>query len=283
MLRLVDEITSAESVRPISEHVMLHLRHGGDSDTVHLLGYSGDRLDAYAHVDLSDRVAGPAAEVAVVTTGDGPTAGSLLLERLASEFGPGLRIWAHGEHTQLRRLAEAAGLTPTRVLLQMRRSLYSALPPPRWPDGVTVRTFVVGQDEAAWLGVNNRAFADHPDQSGWTMDDVKVREAEPWFDPAGFFLAERHGELVGFHWTKVHGSTGHDHEPIGEVYVVGVDPVMQGQRLGSALTSRGLEHLRDRGLAQVMLYVDEDNSAAVTVYERLGFARWDADVCYRPG
>jgi mycothiol synthase len=159
-----------------------------------------------------------------------------------------------------------------------------------FPEGVTVRTFSVGADEAAWLDVNGKAFASHPEQGAWTAEDLSLREREPWFDPDGFFLAERDGKLVGFHWTKVHGPADNEHpaapghEAIGEVYVVGVDPAGQGGGLGRALTLAGLHYLRSRGLPEVMLYVDEDNRAAVRLYESLGFTHEGTDAMFRhPG
>jgi mycothiol synthase len=165
----------------------------------------------------------------------------------------------------------------------MRRSLLAPLAAPELPDGIRLRPFVVGADEAEFLRVNNAAFDWHPEQGGWDLDQVKLREAEPWFDPEGFLLAvDDEDRLLGFHWTKVHAhdGNGRDHEPIGEVYVLGVDPAARGMRLGSALTLAGLQHLRDRGLRQVMLYVEGDNDAAVRVYRDLGFTRWDTDVSY---
>jgi mycothiol synthase len=167
------------------------------------------------------------------------------------------------------------------VLLQLRRPLSEPIPEPRFPDDVTLRTFRPGHDDAAWLAVNARAFAHHPEQGAWTERDLKIREAEPWFDPAGFLLAERAGELLGFHWTKVHGADGHEHGPIGEVYVLGVDPSAQGLGLGRSLTLAGLRYLRERGLTQAMLYVDESNTAALALYTRLGFTRWATDVSFQ--
>lgn len=144
------------------------------------------------------------------------------------------------------------------------------------PEGVTVRTFEPGRDDAAWLAVNRAAFAHHPEQGSLTQQDLDDRKAEPWFDPKGFFLAERDGEIVGFHWTKVHAE-----ERIGEVYVVGVLPEAQGGGLGKALTSIGLHHLAAETLPTAMLYVDTDNTAAVTVYERMGFTTHEVDLMYR--
>jgi mycothiol synthase len=155
---------------------------------------------------------------------------------------------------------------------------------PRVPQGVVIRTFRVGSDEDAWIAINSRAFSHHPEQGGWTRADLELREREPWFDPDGFYLAERDGRLAGFHWTKVHAAAG-GQDAIGEVYVVGVDPDEQGTGLGRALTLIGLRHLRDSGLPEVMLYVDGENAPAIRLYESLGFTRWHTDVMYtrRPG
>lgn len=169
------------------------------------------------------------------------------------------------------------GLTLFRELRQMRRPLTNLeLPEPVLPAGVRIRTFVPGQDDEAWLAVNAAAFAHHPEQGSLTQRDLDDRKAESWFDPAGFFLAFRGDELVGFHWTKVHAQ-----ERLGEVYVVGVAPAGQGGGLGKALTATGLRHLAAAGLPTAMLYVDADNKAAVSVYERLGFTTYETDLMYR--
>lgn len=295
VLELVAVATTVDGTAPLSEHVLLHVRHGGDTDAAHLLARDGDpgALVGFAHLDVTDPVAGGAGELAVHPRRRREGVGSLLveamLERAArSARGGRLRLWAHGEHPGAVALAARHGFVRARVLWQMRRSLLAPLPAPRLPEGVRLRPFVVGQDEAEFLRVNNAAFDWHPEQGGWDVSQVKLREAEPWFDPAGFLLAvDESDRLLGFHWTKVHGSDGghgeapgHSHEPIGEVYVLGVDPAARGRRLGAALTLAGLRHLRDRGLRQVMLYVEADNDAAVRVYRDLGFTHWDTDVSF---
>jgi len=188
---------------------------------------------------------------------------------------PTVRFWAHGDLPGARAFAERNGLKRIRVLWQMRRTLAEPLPEAPLPAGVTLRHFRPGVDEEAWLKVNARAFADHPEQGRWTADDLQLREAEPWFDPAGFLLAvDIEDTLLGFHWTKVHP------EGIGEVYVLGVDPGGHRRGLGSALTVAGLEYLASRGLDTAMLYTDESNAAAVRLYRRLGFEVASTDVSY---
>ncbi|WP_327087871.1 mycothiol synthase [Nonomuraea sp. NBC_01738] len=280
VLGVVEAATAADGVSPLNEHVLLHLRYGGDPRARSLLLYDGDALAGYAHVDPTDEVEGPSGELVIHPAHRRRGLATLLLREVLDLADGRLRLWAHGDHAGAGELAASLGFERARSLWKMRRSLSAPLPDPVIPEGVRLRTFVPGQDEEAWLKVNAAAFAHHPEQGAWTLDDVLHREAESWFDPSGFFLAERDSRLVGFHWTKIHGSSDHGHEPLGEVYVVGVDPSQQGTGLGKALTLAGLAHLRARGLAHAMLYVDEANTAAIRLYESLGFSRWDIDVMY---
>jgi len=295
---MVQRATDADGVSPLSEHVMLHLRHGGDAPVRNLVAYLDDEqtVAGYAHLDVTDRVEGSSAELVVDPRYRNRGVGrALATAALAATPDGRLRLWAHGAHPGASKLARSLGLTRMRNLWQLRRSLRRALPSYDVPDGVTLRTFVPGEDDDAWVRLNAAAFRGHPEQGGWTVDDLHRRMAEPWFDPHGFFLAERGERLVGFHWTKVHGNDHgylphehhagdpHGHEPIGEVYVVGVDPAVQGHGLGRVLTLVGLHHLRGLGLSDVMLYVDAQNASAIQLYERLGFIRWDSDVMYSTG
>lgn len=282
VLALVEEATESDGVRPLNEHVMLHLRYGGDPQARSLLIWNGAALAGYAHVDPTDEVEGPSVELVIRPAQRRQGYGARLLSAVMELTDGRPRLWAHGDHAGAGALAAAFGFERVRSLWQMRRSLFAPLAAYSLPPGVSLRAFVPGQDEESWLKVNAAAFAHHPEQGAWTMDDLLRREQEPWFDPAGFFLAFRDDKLAGFHWTKIHGSSDHGHEPLGEVYVVGVDPAQQGTGLGKSLTLAGLSHLRSRGLAQAMLYVDEANTAAIRLYESLGFNRWDVDVMYAP-
>ncbi|MFB9905071.1 mycothiol synthase [Allokutzneria oryzae] len=280
---LVAAAAEVDGRAPIGEHVMMNL---GNGEGNHLVATErpGGPVVGYAYLDLTgDNDGNVVAELAVHPSHRRQGTGSALVEGLLAKAPDpaALRIWAHGETPAATRLAEKFGLRRARELWRMRRPLSDAEPLPTraTPEGVVLRTFRPGADEAAMVAVNNRAFSWHPEQGGWTEEDVRAREAEDWFDADGFFLAERDGRVIGFHWTKVHpASPGTGGEPIGEVYVVGIDPDAQGGGLGSVLTLAGLHHLRSLGLPAVMLYVESDNTSAIRVYQKLGFDKWDADV-----
>lgn len=215
--------------------------------------------------------------------------GAALVAALAAQTPlDSLQAWSHGNHEAAARLAQHHGFSPVRELWRMRLVHDAGLPPAEMPSGYRLRAFVPGQDEQAWLAANAAAFADHAEQGSLTASDLRARMDEDWFDPEGFLIAEaQDSSIAGFHWTKVHPAlkspTTGEHQAVGEVYVVGVVPSAQGTGLGRALTVAGIEHLRSRGLSAVMLYVDADNTAAVALYRKLGFTRWDVDVMYAHG
>jgi mycothiol synthase len=264
-LEVTDEAAEADGVRPMGESALLRLRDGRGA----VLAYDGDTLAGVAVLD------GDTGELAVRPSLRRRGHGRALLTALAGQ-AESLNVWAHGELPAAVALADALGFERFRALWQMRRSLDAPLPEVTVPSGVRLRAFEPGRDEDAWLRTNARAFAHHPEQGRWTRADIERREREPWFSPEGFFLAERDGELLGFHWTKVHADG-----PIGEVYVVGVDPDAQGLGLGRVLTLAGLRHLQSLGLPAVLLYVDESNTAATALYGKLGFELHTTDAMYR--
>jgi mycothiol synthase len=171
-------------------------------------------------------------------------------------------------------LAASAGFSRARSLWQMARPLTEMPPEPRIPSGVVVDTFVPGLDDEEWVRLNGRAFADHPEQGRLTLADLQQRMAQPWFDPAGFFVARRAAGMVGFHWTKQH------EDQLGEVYVLGVDPQSGGRGLGRALLAVGLTHLKRLGNTKVQLYVEADHGAAIALYSAYGFRVVRRDVMY---
>jgi mycothiol synthase len=212
---------------------------------------------------------------------DAEPLGSLLLGSLLEEVGTlgggQVYFWAPRASAVHDHIAEANGLEVGRDLIQMRVPLPLAPQPDRAGEALVTQPFRPGHDEDAWLAVNNRAFATHPEQGGWSVEDLVGREQEPWFDPAGFLLFEVDGRLAGSCWTKVH----RDNDPtLGEIYVISVDPDFQGRGLGRLLTAAGLSWLAEAGIQVGMLYVDGDNVAAVELYRSMGFVDDHVDRAY---
>lgn len=284
---LVSAATEFDGVAPVGEQVLRELGH---DRTGHLLVTGARPGTLFGYLNLSPPHDGGAgmAELVVHPQARRRGIGAALIRATVTRTAGRNRFWAHGTLEPARATAAALGLVPVRELRQMRRSLrdlpesVSAVP------GVQIRTYDGTADDAELLRVNNAAFAYHPEQGGWTEAELAERRREPWFDPAGLFLAfgapgsDESGTLLGFHWTKVHL----ERPGLGEVYVVGVDPSAQGRGLGQALTAIGIRSLADRLAASaeptVMLYVESDNMAAVRTYERLGFTTYSVDTAYAP-
>ncbi|MDT5388114.1 MAG: mycothiol synthase [Mycobacterium sp.] len=266
--------TAHDGVAPVGDQVLRELSH---DRTRHLVAEDGGTVVGYLNLVPATADSTAMAELVVHPTARRRRIGAALIRTGLTEGGAGARVWAHGDLEPARATAAALGLASARQLLQMRRSL-ADLPADPIPDGVRVATYPGPDADEELLRVNNAAFAWHPEQGGWTEAEVAERRAEPWFDPAGLFLAtdEESGKMLGFHWTKVHGPQ------LGEVYVVAVDPTTQGRGIGALLTLVGLRHLAGRlgAKSTVMLYVEANNSAAVRTYRKLGFEVFGTDVAY---
>jgi len=214
------------------------------------VGLSRDARGPVVEVDASGHDAAEVAEAVSAALGDHSDE-----ETIAA--------WVDHPSTALDDAMSNAWLSPVRDLYVMDIHL-----PLSSRSTIVTRSFEPGVDEAAWVSMNNRAFAWHREQSGWTLDDVRDRMNEPWFDASGFLIHEVAGQLLGFCWTKIHPAL---EPPSGEIYVIAVDPDGQGRGLGRALTMAGLESIHSRGLARGFLYVDADNTKAVSLYVDLGF------------
>ncbi len=288
VLALIAAASDFDGIPPVSEHILLHLRHGGDKSDTHFVAEMNGKVVGYAHLDLTDKVEGPSAEFVVDPSHRKAGVGQSLLKALQESAGDMLRLWSHGDLTEARNIAERNGFERVRTVIQMRRSLND--PIPELTQGIAIRNFLPDIDNEEWIALNNRIFTDHPEQGNWSSRDLEVRIKEDWFDPQGFLISEDAGKMTGFCWTKIHGGhthkhshdeAEHDHDPIGEIYIMGVDSTHAGKGIGRAVTIAGLRHMRYQGIFSAMLYVDANNSAAIKLYQSLGFTEWGRDVLYR--
>ena len=265
----VGRVTATLGRRPLSDHLWLDL-HAGGSDGFHLVRVS-DAGGPVAIAQISAANEGSSLEVVVdpaLAPGERRAVRNDVIATAIDAFrragGGRLTWWLDDPGEEELALAAAAGLAPVRSLHEMRRTL----PHERHAE-IATRSFRPGLDDEEWVRVNNRAFAGHGEQGGWTTETLALRRAEPWFDPDGFRIHEHDGRIAAFCWTKVHAET----DPvIGEIYVIAVDPEHHGAGLGTQLTLAGLDSLTDRDIGVASLYVDADNTAAVALYDRLGFA-----------
>jgi mycothiol synthase len=281
VLDLISRTTHHDGTPPIAEHILLHLRYGGDKADSHLLVEKDNQIIGYAHLDQTDLVAGPSVELVVDPSYRGAGVGKALLSEATKICGETLRLWVHGEAEVAHNLAASFNFEKIRIVMQMSKSLADIQPLPIIDKEIIIRSFLPGIDSDDWLKLNNKVFKDHPEQGGWQLSDLNHRLSEEWFDEKGFFIVEKNKQVIASTWTKVHGEQSHAHPAIGEIYITVVDPAYAGLGIGKALTITALNYLKYQGLKGAMLYVDFDNKAALNLYDSLGFKLSSKDVLYR--
>lgn len=277
----------ADGHEPVGEHKFLRIKRGDDVAAA-MLAFdhtddSDGRLAGYAHTvtygDGDDRrvscefVVHPDAR----RRGIGRQLLAQALEHAAAQEARRIDVWAYNDSPASAHMAAQFGFAAARRLLHLHRHV-GDVPRVDAPAHSRLRAFVPGQDDAAWLALNNRIFAGHPEQGSWTLDDLQARIAQPWFDARDVLMLEVGGKLAGFCWIKIEerGAEGR----VGEIYVIGTAPEHRGSGLGRYLLASALAHLRERATRIAAIYVDESNRAAVSLYEANGFHHHHVDVCY---
>ncbi|MEO6826322.1 MAG: mycothiol synthase [Microbacteriaceae bacterium] len=283
--RIADAARGADGYDPFNEQTRIDLD-------------AGRRRPLLAHAANSDTALAAAAvgsgQLALVVHPDhrGARVGTAVLEEiLAGHGGAGeLLAWSHGDHPAARALGASHHFEPVRTLLQLRLA-----PLPEFdadaaqaagPAQIAIESFRPGADEEEWVALNARIFSAHPEQGKLTVEDLRARQREPWFDADDFLVArDATGQMVGYNWLKIDDeadlAAGSADARSGEIYVIGVEAASAGHGLGRALMHAGLNRMRDRRCAEVTLYVESDNTAAVRLYRSLGFADHTIDVQYR--
>ncbi len=293
VLALIDATTELEGHRPVGEHKYAHLKVGA-TDWTGVLAYEDDMLTGYAHTRWSGPGERPriAVEVVVHPQSDQAAIAERLLgeaQAVLARAGGGLMwLWVHRVEDPDTTVAAKLGFAVQRELAFMMRPLRQPPDVPPLPEGITLRAYRESEDDEAFLAANNAAFAGHPENGDWDAATFAARRALAWFDPAGLLMAWRREpdgseRCLGFHWTKWHGHDSEEvpaHEPVGEVYVLGIHPDAQGLGLGRTLLEAGLAHLYERGCRLAVLYVDCASTGAVALYESAGFELTYREVCY---
>jgi mycothiol synthase len=278
---LIRSATLEDGHGPIGEHKFLRLKHGDDLG-VAVLAYQSDELAGYAHTlaygdSQARRVS---CELVVEPTYRRRGIGSALLrkviEHAKSQHATSLGLWAYNDSKASQHLARSFSLSPERRLLHMHR--HSEAPPAApTPLSASVRPLRAGEEETL-LALNNRIFEGHPENGSWTLEDLKARQEQTWFDAADVLMLEEDGALAGFCWLKIEerGEEGR----VGEIYVIGNTPEFRGRGLGRYLLSAGLQHLSRRNVNVIAVYVDQSNDAGVSLYHSFEFHHHHVDVMY---
>jgi mycothiol synthase len=282
VFNIVKHATQVDLVNPLNEHAELHLKHGGDKPISHILATKEGRVVGYGHLDQTDLVSGPAAEIVVDPEFRNQGIAKLILRKIEELSNPKpLRLWAHGNVPAAKQFTKNLNYEPIREIIQLKLSLLNVISDLNFANEYKVSTYQGDEDNETILQINKNSFSKLPDQAAWNSQDLQLRLNEHWFDPEGLLILRKDIAPVAFCWTKIHTHDEAEHQPLGEIYVLAVLPEFQNRGLGKQLMFWGLQHLRKKGLSEAILYVDAKNLKAMKIYQEIGFVHSGSDTLYK--
>jgi len=102
--------------------------------------------------------------------------------------------------------------------------------------------------------------------AGWQEIKGQAVRSELADNPAGCFVAERGGQVVGYITTAVNSLARR-----GLIPNLAVAALVQGMGVGRRLLERAIEHFRSLGLAQAKIETLATNQAGEHLYTSMGF------------
>ncbi|HEX6473905.1 MAG TPA: GNAT family N-acetyltransferase [Candidatus Limnocylindria bacterium] len=170
-----------------------------------------------------------------------------------------------GDSEPERHWAEGLGYEWSRRFWRMRVDLEAAPPEPEWPEGITVRDFVPGQDDRAMYDAQETAFADHWGHVARPFDDFLKRLERSDFDPSLWHLAMDGDRIVAT------ASNSYLPDEVGWVSGLGTIPEYRRRGIARALLLHSFGVFWRRGMHSVALGVDADSLTGATgLYESVG-------------
>ena len=175
--------------------------------------------------------------------------------------------------TQAQKLFTDHGFSLLRHNLRMVIALDGPPPEPVWPEGITLRTVVPGQDEYPAFIASREAFEDHfghvkrPLEEEYQTWSHRVLNSSD-YDPSLWFLAWDGEQIAGgsLCFQRVDNDPG-----FGWVASLSVRRPWRKRGLGLALLQQSIAEFYRRGFHKVGLGVDAQNlSGAVRLYEKAG-------------
>ena len=240
---------------------------GADPEEHLFLAWEGGEAIGYVQVVVEERIARAVMTGGVAPLRRGQGAEALLV---ASAIAHARDLRLEVLHTEVWADAEASLLTHTRddfAHVRTHARYLRALPHPTGlaaPAGFRLR-MVEPEDVPAVTELQNAAFAGSWGYCPNTPDELWYRIYELHREPDIVLVLERDGPLVAYCWT--HEESG----GLGTIAMMAVHPGQQSLGLGRAILGAGVDHLLARGGQSIQLTVDAENTAAVRLYESLGF------------
>ena len=174
------------------------------------------------------------------------------------------RAFVNEKHAEGIRMIEARGYQPVRVTYTMKIDLAEPPPAPNWPDGLTVRTFVPGQDDQSAFEANEAAFADMWQRPPGALERFLSMQGRPYFDPNLWFLALDGDNIAGTLFAA-------DIDGSGWIENVGVLRPWRRRGVALAMLQHAFRALYERGVTRIGLSVDAQSpTGAPRLYERAG-------------